>query len=97
MSGAADLIGRMKDKTDGIRKKNVVSIAVTVTVNTFRATERSVNERIKGHRSAGLYRGQVTDSLVIDNITTSQPDKSRVMNSAECVYLTPVNNHATER
>lgn len=82
---------------DGIKRKNLVSIAVTVAVNTFRATERSVNERIKGHRSVGLYHGQVTDSLVIDNIITSQPDKSCVMNLAECKYLTPVNNHATER
>lgn len=74
-----------------------MSIALTVAVNTFGATERSVNERIKGHRSAGLYHRQVTDSLVTDYIITSPPDKSCVMNWAECKYLTPVNNHATER
>lgn len=77
--------------------KNLISVAVTVVLNTFRATEGSVNERIKGHRSAGLYHGQVSDSLVIDYIITSATDKCCVMNWDECKYLTPVNNHATEK
>lgn len=47
-----------------------------VVVNIFRATEASVNERIKEHWSAGLYHCQVIDSLVIDDIITSATDNS---------------------
>lgn len=67
-----NLIGRIEDKMDNII--NLLSVSVAVVVNIFRATEGSLNERIKGHRSAGLYHSQVIDSLVIDYIIMSATD-----------------------
>lgn len=66
-------------------------------MNAFRATERPVNERIKGNRSAGHYHRQVTNSLVIDCIMTSPPDTACVMRWAECKNLASVSNRDTER
>lgn len=82
-----------------ISKKNVAlwSVAPTVSVTAFRATEGPVNKRIKGHWSAGLYHRQVSDSLVIDCITTTPRDKFCIMSWADCKNLASVKNHATER
>lgn len=49
MNEALDLMGKIEDKMDNIEKKKSVSISEVVVVNIFRATEASVNERIKEH------------------------------------------------